>query len=108
MSREPRPCGTSAAYVRHLRRGQQPCDACREANRLDKKGLRANGAPGAGGHGLSGYVNYGCRCEVCRGAKRRANAARYPVRFPDAQAPAVEADPGLRALAFAVLRRQGG
>ena len=30
--RTPAPCGTTAAYARHLRNGEQPCDACREAN----------------------------------------------------------------------------
>lgn len=29
--RDPAPCGTYAAYRRHKRRGEQPCDACREA-----------------------------------------------------------------------------
>jgi hypothetical protein len=29
-----KPCGTSAAYRRHLRDGQDPCDACREAENL--------------------------------------------------------------------------
>ncbi len=24
------PCGTTAAYARHLRHGEQPCDACRD------------------------------------------------------------------------------
>jgi len=33
MARELQPCGTPAAYQRHVRRGEQPCDACREANR---------------------------------------------------------------------------
>jgi len=28
---EPQPCGTRAAYRRHLRRYEQPCPACREA-----------------------------------------------------------------------------
>ena len=28
---EPKPCGTRAAYKRHLRRYEQPCPACREA-----------------------------------------------------------------------------
>lgn len=32
MSRTLAPCGTVAAYNRHLRRGETPCDACREAN----------------------------------------------------------------------------
>lgn len=27
-----RPCGTVAAYVRHRRRGEAPCQACRDAN----------------------------------------------------------------------------
>lgn len=30
--RTPAPCGTTAAYARHLRHGEQPCQACREAN----------------------------------------------------------------------------
>lgn len=32
MSRALAPCGTGAAYNRHIRRGEPPCDACREAN----------------------------------------------------------------------------
>lgn len=27
------PCGTLAAYTRHLRRGEEPCERCREARR---------------------------------------------------------------------------
>ena len=30
--RTPAPCGTIAAYARHLRNGEQPCDACSKAN----------------------------------------------------------------------------
>jgi hypothetical protein len=26
------PCGTPAAYARHIKRGEEPCDPCREAN----------------------------------------------------------------------------
>ena len=33
MSRELRPCGTWAAYMRHVRAGEDPCEACREAAR---------------------------------------------------------------------------
>ena len=29
-----KPCGTHAAYKRHLKNGTVPCDACREANRI--------------------------------------------------------------------------
>ena len=33
--RDPRPCGTEAAYKRHIRGGEVPCEACRaEANRM--------------------------------------------------------------------------
>lgn len=28
---EVKPCGTRAAYQRHVRRGEKPCEACREA-----------------------------------------------------------------------------
>lgn len=31
MSRELKPCGTVAAYHRHLRHNETPCDACRQA-----------------------------------------------------------------------------
>ena len=27
----PQPCGTPAAYQRHIRRGEKPCEPCREA-----------------------------------------------------------------------------
>ena len=33
MSRELRPCGTEAAYRRHITAGEQPCEPCREAKR---------------------------------------------------------------------------
>ena len=47
------------------------CDECRRANRehLYALGLRGKVPPK---HGLSGYVNYACRCEICKAA----NAAR--------------------------------
>lgn len=28
MARDLQPCGTPAAYQRHLRRGEEPCDPC--------------------------------------------------------------------------------
>lgn len=28
-----KPCGTVAAYMRHYRRGEEPCDACLQAKR---------------------------------------------------------------------------
>ena len=30
-----RPCGTTAAYNRHLYHNQRPCAACREAHRVE-------------------------------------------------------------------------
>lgn len=29
---EPQPCGTHAAYVRHIRNEEEPCDACKRAH----------------------------------------------------------------------------
>lgn len=31
------PCGTEAAYQRHRRRGEQPCEPCAEARRAKKR-----------------------------------------------------------------------
>ena len=35
------PCGTSAAYQRHIRHGETPCDACRQAVNTDRRNRRA-------------------------------------------------------------------
>lgn len=32
MTRQPAPCGKNSAYQRHLRRGETPCAACRQAH----------------------------------------------------------------------------
>jgi len=32
MARELKPCGTNAAYARHVEAGEQPCEACKEAH----------------------------------------------------------------------------
>jgi hypothetical protein len=34
-------CGSYSGYQRHRRRGQQPCEPCREASRVYMAGLRA-------------------------------------------------------------------
>ena len=44
MSRELQPCGTRAAYKRHLRRGEEPCRECREAARRADRGRKRNRA----------------------------------------------------------------
>jgi hypothetical protein len=38
------PCGTNAAYQRHLVRGEEPCEPCRKANRAYQRAWR-NGEP---------------------------------------------------------------
>lgn len=43
MPRQLRPCGTTAAYSRHLYNKEEPCDACKEANTSSK----ANAPSGA-------------------------------------------------------------
>lgn len=37
-----KPCGTPAAYRRHLRNNEEPCDACRAAVRLQKREGKSN------------------------------------------------------------------
>jgi hypothetical protein len=37
MPRELKPCGTTAAYVRHRRNGETPCQACRDAWAADHR-----------------------------------------------------------------------
>jgi hypothetical protein len=79
MPRQLRPCGTRAAYVRHQRHGEDPCEKCVEGNRLymqqfreQRAELPADQIP----HGTNGYRNYRCRCEICtEGNKQRC--ARY-------------------------------
>jgi hypothetical protein len=34
------PCGTLAAYRRHSRRGEKPCEACRQARNADGQARR--------------------------------------------------------------------
>ena len=41
MARPKSPCGTDAAYRRHLREGEQPCVRCRDAHRAANAAHRA-------------------------------------------------------------------
>lgn len=41
---ELQPCGTYAAYQRHLRKGEETCDACRQANTVQARTLRTDPA----------------------------------------------------------------
>lgn len=74
--RELMPCGTRAAYVRHLRHGEVPCENCVQANReiaLQAQRDRAATTPfHLIPHGLGGYRNYCCRCETCSEAHKTA------------------------------------
>lgn len=38
MGRQLKPCGTEAAYKRHKRNGEAPCDACARAHRDGQRG----------------------------------------------------------------------
>lgn len=37
MAKELQPCGTSAAYRRHKKRNEEPCDLCKEAQKLKSR-----------------------------------------------------------------------
>lgn len=80
----PPPCGTKAAYNRHLYRGEKPCDACAEACRQAERESRArNGALCSGGCGKRIWWREGRSsdvptCHECR-ARRRTEAAATKV-----------------------------
>ncbi|VEI13227.1 hypothetical protein [Trueperella bialowiezensis] len=40
MAKTVKPCGTPAAYQRHRRAGEEPCDACRAAQRENSRRYR--------------------------------------------------------------------
>ena len=63
--------GTVARY----RRRNDPCrcDECRRANREKLRELQGQEPPH---HGYSGYINYGCRCQVCSEEHRTTIRAR--------------------------------
>jgi hypothetical protein len=45
MARKLAPCGTEAAYKRHLRKGEAPCDECTVAHRLYRRDQRRKPLP---------------------------------------------------------------
>jgi hypothetical protein len=75
---ELKPCGTAAAFTRHRRHGETPCDACREARRIygtarkRAKGSRPRQRPACGTDG--GYQRHRrdreTPCERCIQAHR--------------------------------------
>ncbi|MDX2709988.1 hypothetical protein PV350_45460 [Streptomyces sp. PA03-6a] len=81
-----KPCGTAAAYARHLRHGETPCEDCRRANREYKKGggarAKRQGQRKPINHGTTaGYQQHRYRgeapCEACREAMRVKSRERY-------------------------------
>lgn len=70
------PCGTRAAYERHRRAGEPACEACLRANTVAVRDGRIERSTRPGAeipHGLNGYVNWLCRCEICQAAKSEHN-----------------------------------
>lgn len=70
------PCGTRAAYRRHHRRGEKPCEPCRRANAEQER--RRTGPQEPSGCGTrAGYRrhrdNGEAACEACRGANAAAD-----------------------------------
>ncbi|MFC8490681.1 hypothetical protein ACFUJU_07725 [Streptomyces sp. NPDC057235] len=71
------PCGTEAAYIRHIRRKEPSCAECRAAHSAHQRRRIAERAadPAAAdraGHGkATTYCNYGCRCPACAEANSR-------------------------------------
>jgi len=77
------PHGTRAAYERHRRAGEKPCEACRIANcRATELAARERSQrpPEEVPHGLSGYLNWGCRCKVCCAAGSARNRKNWENR----------------------------
>lgn len=66
-----------AAYLK-----QPEVKALRAAQRLRHKERVQAGLSSVPSHGLSGYSNHGCRCEVCREANRTAHLA-YMASHPE-------------------------
>lgn len=65
------------------------CEKCTRANRERHREVRrklASKDPSEIPHGLSGYCNYSCRCDVCRAAGKIMNAASTSPVKPGAKA----------------------
>lgn len=95
-----KPCGTNAAYDRHLVRNEKPCEPCKEAHRIHHAELRKQPRPRkAAQHGtpsgaVAHYRNKTALCGPCREARNeylrnhRKNAAqdaydRAMEQYPD-------------------------
>lgn len=86
--RERKPCGTRAAYQRHLTWGEEPCDACRAANNEVARAERARNAAkrakpprelvpcGTPGAYYRHYDKGEKPCDVCREAENERRRDR--------------------------------
>jgi hypothetical protein len=72
------PHGTTAAYLRHLRHDDEPCEPCRQANAEAKRGQKSTATPGRRkpiAHGtLRGYRQHLYRQETACADCLRASA----------------------------------
>lgn len=70
-----KPCGTNAAYNRHIARNEDPCEPCKAAHREHAAGLRKQPRPRqAAQHGtpsgaVAHYRNKTALCEPCKKAR---------------------------------------
>lgn len=94
MTRPLQPCGTTAAALRHWRRGEELCDACREAQRAATEARRGGPNPkpvqpcgtpaGRQRHRDRGEAV----CEVCRVAHNAWQSAYRAARRAEQRAQA--------------------
>ena len=68
------PCGSHGAYQRHVKAGETPCDACRDANAAYMKARR---------DAWPGHLNRAVRSAKARQVALRLLAERYPVEFEE-------------------------
>lgn len=93
MNRPLQPCGTVAAYVRHLRHREPPCAACCDAKASAQRAWFARGQRGEGpstpitNHGTdAGYRRHQVRgekpCQACRDAHNTYSRDYYHANKP--------------------------
>ena len=86
MKRELKPCGTPAAFRRHKRHGEEPCDACWEAERLHRRGGRPKptmqpcGTPAAYARHQKAREPADAACLAAHAARVRKSAAKARAR----------------------------
>lgn len=110
MSHLLKPCGTRAAYARHLRNGEVPCAACKEANRVREAGIRGEPRPLQPCGTMAAYRRHRYHredpCEACRVAYnayvRRNRKRPAPLRIAAGEAP----EAGRRLIAAMVGQRK--